>query len=174
MVMVTIITPVTRTGPNASASRDAANEIIDLLSPFLAHHKRAWAARCQEHGLSIIGFQVLALLEMHEGMSMSRLAEELGVALPNATGIVTRMAERGFVDRTHDEADRRIVRIGLTDAGRQLIGEMEAGRRARMAHLIEILDERQQQRLLQTVRDLHGAAIHLREQEEQQTEQSPA
>lgn len=168
MVMVTIITPVTTTD-QAASDTETASEIIDTLAPLLAHHRRRWAARCQAHGLSIIGFQVLALLEMHDAMPMSRLAEELDVALPNATGIVKRMAERGLVERTHDEEDRRVVRVGLTDGGRQLIGEMEAGRRKRMTALIGALDARQQRRLLQAVRDLHAAARTLEQHEEPTT-----
>lgn len=150
----------------APAQTGAASEIIDALAPLLAHHRRRWAARCQAHGLSIIGFQVLALLEMHGAIPMSRLAEELDVALPNATGIIKRMAERGLVQRAHDEEDRRVVRVDLTDGGRQLIGEMEAGRRQRMAALIGALDARQQRRLLQSVRDLHAAARTLEHNED--------
>ena len=111
----------------APTASDRAAEIIEALAPLLAHQRRSWAARCQAHGLSMIGFQVLALLEMNGALPMSRLAEEIGVALPNATGIVGRMAERGIVERSHDAVDRRIVLVGLTDAGRRLIGEMEAG-----------------------------------------------
>jgi DNA-binding MarR family transcriptional regulator len=141
--------------------RHRAEAIIEALGPLLAHHRRHWAARCQANGLSIIGFQALALLEMHGDMPMSRLAEELGVAFPNATGIVGRMEERGIVERTHDEHDRRVVRVALTDAGRQLIADMDAARRDRMARLIDMLDEDQQDRLLQAVRDLRAASAAL-------------
>lgn len=164
MIMVTIITRVT-TDSAAAQRTGAASEIIDALAPLLAHHRRRWAARCQAHGLSIIGFQVLALLEMHGAIPMSRLAEELDVALPNATGIIKRMAERGLVERAHDDEDRRIVRVDLTEGGRQLIGEMEAGRRQRMTALIGALDASQQRRLLQAVKDLHGAARKLEHNE---------
>lgn len=141
----------------------APSEIIDALAPLLAHQRQRWAARCQAHGLSIIGFQVMALLEIHGAMPMSRLADELDVALPNATGIVGRMAEHGIVQRTHDPHDRRIVLVSLTDEGHRLIGEMEAGRRERMTRLIGLMDEAQQRRLLQSVRDLHAAARRLAE-----------
>jgi DNA-binding MarR family transcriptional regulator len=146
----------------APVSGNAA-EIIDALAPLLAHQRHRWAARCQAHGLSIIGFQVMALLEIHGALPMSRLADELDVALPNATGIVGRMAERGIVQRTNDPDDRRVVLVSLTDDGHRLIGEMEAGRRERMTRLIGLMDEAQQRRLLQSVRDLHAAARRLAE-----------
>ena len=155
---------MTRRPASATSSSARADEIIEALAPLLAHHRRSWAARCQAHGLSITGFQVIALLEMHGPMPMSRLADELGVALPNATGIVARLVERGIVARSHDPEDRRVVRVELTANGRALIGEMEAARRARMARLIGTLDDAQQQRLIQSVRDLRAAALSLHEQ----------
>ena len=157
------------TTSEAQPDTGAASQIIEALAPLLAHHRRRWAARCQAYGLSIIGFQVLALLEMHGAIPMSRLAEELDVALPNATGIIKRMAERGLVERAHDDEDRRVVRVDLTDEGRTLIGEMEAGRRQRMTALIGALDASQQRRLLQAVRDLHAAARTLEQHEEPTT-----
>ena len=104
---------------------------------------------------------MLALLEMHGDMPMTRLADELGVALPNATGIVGRLVERGIVARADDAEDRRRVLVTLTDAGDRLIGEMEEGRRERMSRMFTQMTDDQQQRLLQSVKDLHAAAMRL-------------
>ncbi len=171
MVSVTIIIRVTVSQATAS---DRATEIIDALAPLLAHHRRSWAARCQAHGLSMIGFQAIALLEMNGAMPMTRLADEIGVALPNATGIVGRLEERGIVERTRDAADRRLVLVGLTDQGRRLIGEMEAVRRERMTRLFATLNPVQQERLLATVHDLRAASTRLQEQGDTPQEHSTA
>jgi DNA-binding MarR family transcriptional regulator len=147
--------------PPSAAVDDRAAEIVEALSPLLAQQRRRWASRCRAHGISILGFHLLALLEMHEAMAMGRLAEEIDVALPNATGVVTRMEERGFVRRHHDPGDRRTVNVELTQDGRRLIGEMEASRQERMTRLIGELDETQQRRLLRCVHDLKSAAARL-------------
>ena len=157
---------MTAAAPTTGQATDRSAEIIEALAPLLAHHRHRWAARCQAHGLSIVGFQVLAVLEMHGGMPMTRLADELGVALPNATGIVSRLVERGIVARTDDEHDRRRVLVTLTDQGRRLIGEMEAGRRERMSRLFSVMTDEQQRRLLQSVKDLRAAAMRLHAQGE--------
>jgi DNA-binding MarR family transcriptional regulator len=166
MTTQTITTTIPAPAPS---SGERATEIIEALAPLLAHHRHRWAARCQAHGLSIIGFQVLALLEMHGGLPMTRLAEELDVALPNATGIVGRLVGRGIVERTRDDSDRRLVLVTLTDAGHRLIGEMEAGRRDRMSRLFAQLNDDQQRRLLQSVKDLHAAALRLAADPEEST-----
>ena len=149
------------TTPTPAVAPSLADELIDTIAPLLAQQRQKWAERCHAHGLSLVGFQVVALLEMHGPMPMTRLADELGVALPNATGIVGRLAERGIVARGTDPADRRVVRIDLTDTGRNLINDMESARRDRLRRLVGVLTDDQQRRLLRSVRDLQAAAIAL-------------
>jgi DNA-binding MarR family transcriptional regulator len=145
----------------AATSAPTADEVIDAVAPLLAQQRQKWAERCQAHGLSIVGFHVLALLEVHGAIPMSRMADELGVALPNATGIIGRLAERGIVTREHAPADRRIVLVALTDEGRALIDEMDSARRERLRRLLGVMKPEQHARLLRTVRDLQHAAASL-------------
>jgi DNA-binding MarR family transcriptional regulator len=156
--MVTIIVPVT---PAAPPTAPTADEIIDAVAPFLALQRQKWAERCQAHGLSIVGFHVLALLEVHGPMPMSHMADELGVALPNATGIIGRLAERGIVTREHEPADRRVVLVALSAEGRALIDEMDSARRDRLRRLLGVMKPEQRSRLLRTVGDLKHAANRL-------------
>jgi DNA-binding MarR family transcriptional regulator len=160
--MVTIIAWVTTTAtPPTAPSAPTADEIIDTVAPLLAQQRQKWAERCQAHGLSIVGFHVLALLEVHGPMPMSHMADELGVALPNATGIIGRLAERGIVRREHDPADRRVVLVALSDEGRALIDEMDSARRERLRRLLGVMKPEQRSRLLRTVNDLKQAAERL-------------
>ena len=145
--------------PPSTNAATVSDDLIDAIAPLLAQQRQKWAERCHAHGLSLMGAHVLALLEMHGPMPMSRLADDLGVALPNATGIIGRLAERGIVNREHADADRRVVLVSLNDHGRRLAGEMEEARRGRIRRLVEVLDPKQQDRLLHAVRDLRAAAI---------------
>lgn len=137
------------------------SQIIDALAPLHAEYRQVWATMCHAHGISILGFQLVGLLELHRELPMSRIADELDVALPNATGIVDRAEERGLVERHDDPADRRVVLVGLTAAGRRLVRDMEASRRKRLARLFAELDDAQRARLLQSARDLGAAARRL-------------
>jgi DNA-binding MarR family transcriptional regulator len=139
--------------------------IIEAIEPLVAHQRRQWASRCHARGFSIIGAHLLALLETEGEVPMSRLAEALDVALPNATGIVGRLAERGIVERRHGEEDRRVVLVRLTESGRELIAEMEGARRARLHRLISTMNDEQQERLMQVVHDLRAAARSLNEKD---------
>ncbi len=149
-------------------TQSVADQILDEVTPIVARAKASWAAACHQLGLSMTHFQVLALLDRSGPLSMSRLAEQLGTSLPNATGIVSRMEERGVVSRTHDEQDRRLVLVQLSDAGRAFSRELGDLRRSHLTTLIEALSPEQQEHLLRAVRDVAAAMHRLTE------EQAPA
>jgi DNA-binding MarR family transcriptional regulator len=52
-------------------------------------------------------------------LTLGELATHLGVSKATATELVTRVEERGLVDRMRDERDRRRVYVWLTEHGRQ-------------------------------------------------------
>ncbi len=158
MVHAGIIIGVTQTIPGI------ADTILEEISPIVARAKHAWAARCQERGLSLTHFQVLSILDRSGPMSMSHLADHLGVSLPNATGIVSRMEERGVVERTHDAADRRVVVVQPTEVGRDFSRELGDVRRAEVTALIGALTLEQQENLLRAVRDLRAVIDQLNAQ----------
>ena len=140
--------------PVTGTTVSRADLIIDALSPLLTRAKRMWAERCQERGLSVTHFQVLAVLDGGGPLSMSRLADLMGVSLPNATGIISRMEERGVVVRMHDATDRRRVLVGLTDGGRDIAREMSDLHRRQLTALIQAMAPEQQENLLRAIRDV--------------------
>ncbi|MBD0838566.1 MULTISPECIES: MarR family winged helix-turn-helix transcriptional regulator [unclassified Streptomyces] len=60
---------------------------------------------------------VLTLLERHGDMRMSRLAELLSVDMSVTSRHVAHLAERGWIDRSPDPADKRGRILRLTPAG---------------------------------------------------------
>ena len=67
----------------------------------------------------------LLLLEQEGEMIMSKLAEELGVPLSTATGVVERVVKKGYLLRERSEKDRRIVVIRLTQEGKELVNSIK-------------------------------------------------
>ncbi len=60
--------------------------------------------------------------------SMSGIGEWLGTSLPSVTGTVERLERHGLVERRHRADDRRIVEVDLTDAGHELIVDIQGVR----------------------------------------------
>jgi len=67
---------------------------------------------------------VLALLGRHGDMRMSRLAELLSVDISVTSRHVAHVAERGWIERSPDPADKRSRILRLTAAGRDLLDEL--------------------------------------------------
>src|SRR5687767_9267315 len=88
--------------------------------------KCASSERLLRKGVSMAQLHILYTLQRSGEMPMSRLAEVLQVSLSNATGLIDRIEERGFVERTRVPEDRRVVMIRVTDAGRRMLEEVDA------------------------------------------------
>lgn len=96
---------------------------------------------------------------------MSRLAEQLDVSLPNVTGIVERMVERGIVERSRPHDDRRVVEVRICAAGLELLDEIDMVKRQQMAKVISRLSPEQQERALRTFTELRLATEELAREE---------
>ena len=91
--------------------------------------------------LSLIHINVLTILEVQGPLSMSRLAEELDVSVASATGIVTRMEQRGLVTRRHADADRRVVSVHPTRRGGEVFERLRRHRRDKVRKLLAQLSD---------------------------------
>ncbi|MCH0566996.1 MULTISPECIES: MarR family winged helix-turn-helix transcriptional regulator [unclassified Streptomyces] len=67
---------------------------------------------------------VLTLLGRHGDMRVSRLAELLAVDLSVTSRHVAHVAERGWIERSPDPADKRSRIVGLTPEGRHKLDGM--------------------------------------------------
>ena len=71
--------------------------------------------------LSLAGLGVLRILMGEDGLKASEVAERAWSSPGTLTSVVNTLARDGFVERRPDEADRRVVRLYITDAGRAVI-----------------------------------------------------
>ncbi|HJR81689.1 MAG TPA: MarR family transcriptional regulator [Anaerolineales bacterium] len=62
---------------------------------------------------------LLCRLFVNNGMTQSEIAEQLSVQGATVTNILQRLEEAGLVTRQRDSEDNRLVRVYLTEAGRQ-------------------------------------------------------
>ncbi len=63
---------------------------------------------------------LFSLLE-NNGTTIGSISQKRGIDAPTATGIVKRLEQSGLVERVHDREDRRVVRVYLTDEGRDIL-----------------------------------------------------
>ena len=85
--------------------------------------------------LTLAQYQLLEALQRAERLPVSELAASAGVAPPTATRMLDALVRDGVVARTPCEDDRRVVRVALTEGGRDAVataGRQVAERRARV------------------------------------------
>jgi DNA-binding MarR family transcriptional regulator len=63
---------------------------------------------------------MLAQLWREDGLTPGELAGRIGLETPTVTRMAQRMERAGFVRRQPDTADRRLVRVYLTETGQRL------------------------------------------------------
>jgi DNA-binding MarR family transcriptional regulator len=113
--------------------------------------------RLVRQGVSMTQLHVMSLIERHGEMPMSRVAETLDVSLSNATGIVDRMEERGFVERVRVADDRRVVLVRVTDDGRRILDEVEVLKDDLLGAILDRLSPTQLDRVAAVMADLRSA-----------------
>ena len=113
--------------------------------------------RMHRAGISMGHFHLLAMLDRHGEMTMTRIAELLDVSLSNATGLVDRIEERGFVERIRVADDRRVVQVRLTEDGFRLLREVELFKDDMLQRVLGRLDEQALQGVATAMADLQRA-----------------
>jgi DNA-binding MarR family transcriptional regulator len=90
---------------------------LKLLSQLMA---RNFQERLEPLGLTPFHWVVLCCLWSEDGLATSAIGEKLQQVGGTLTGVLDRMEERGLICRQRDRQDRRMVRIWLTDTGKEL------------------------------------------------------
>jgi DNA-binding MarR family transcriptional regulator len=54
-------------------------------------------------------------------MMPSEISKIYCISRPNVTTLVDKLIDKGYAQRLHDDKDRRVIKISVTDKGRRLI-----------------------------------------------------
>ena len=138
-------------------TKDLADAIIADFRATMTQLKCASSERLLREGVSMAQVHIMYTVQRHGEMTMSQLADVLNVSDSNATGLVDRMAERGFVQRDRVPEDRRVVVVRVTEAGEQLLGEVDALSDEMFRSVLSRLDPAQLIGVGQAVADLRAA-----------------
>src|ERR1700738_4733964 len=86
---------------------------------------RAYADKeAARFGITRAQWAVLAKVERNEGMKQTELAEQMEMQPITLTRLVDRLCDNSWIERRGDDTDRRVNRLYLRKAGRQLLGQL--------------------------------------------------
>jgi DNA-binding MarR family transcriptional regulator len=91
----------------------------ELLAQFCQAYRSASDACMDRIGMHRAQAMLLCKLFSHNGMTQSEIADQLSVQGATVTNMLQRMEDAGLVTRHRDTEDNRLVRVYLTEAGRE-------------------------------------------------------
>ncbi|MEU2632165.1 MarR family transcriptional regulator, partial [Kitasatospora sp. NPDC007106] len=105
------------------------------------------AERLARRGLRLWHLAVLAALADFGPHAQRDLSVRLSVDPSDIAKVVDELAAAGWVDRSRDPADRRRIRVTVTDPGRTALRELQAAAEAVQAELLAPLSAAERTRL---------------------------
>ena len=127
----------TGSGPDAD---DCAREFLEVV-PLASRWVRA-AVRRREPSWSLPQLQALGFIRLNPGASLSDLAGNLGVGLPTASTLISRLVSVDQVDRRDDPNERRRALLRLTPKGEAQFEAALADTQAELAERLRGLPAR--------------------------------
>jgi MarR family transcriptional regulator for hemolysin len=101
---------------------------------------------------------IAAIARARKPLSQADLAASLGVEAPTVVAMVDRLVKGGYVRREPSEADRRIKRVLLTQAGHDLYAQVRAQADIFRHELLGSLDKQQLQAMTLLLEHLQAQA----------------
>lgn len=76
-------------------------------------------------GFMLINMEIRAvfMLSSSPALPTSEIGHRLGISKPNMSALLNRLVDKGLVMRMTDVNDRRVVRVEITEKGREWIGK---------------------------------------------------
>jgi DNA-binding MarR family transcriptional regulator len=124
--------------------------VSDLLYLFVRAHKLVHAAADEamsRHGVRVGQNRVLAALWESDGQTPGELAARVHLTTPTVVNTATRMEEAGLLTRVRDPEDGRLVRLYLTERGRDAREPVEEERRRLVEHATATLTDEERRHL---------------------------
>lgn len=99
-----------------------------------------WRRSAPTSSLSSTSLSTLDVLDVRGPQRVSDLAARERISQPGMTGLVTRLATAGLVERTSDPDDGRVALVRVTEAGCGELTEVRDARSAELRRRLEHLD----------------------------------
>jgi DNA-binding MarR family transcriptional regulator len=123
------------------AQRSVAYAFYEALKACCLEHEKLYVVTPPQFG-------VLILLIEQDGQTIGTLSQKRAIDAPTMTGIVKRLEQNGLVERRHDREDRRLVKVYLTDEGRDIMQYLPDAARAFNEIMVQGISEAEQREML--------------------------
>jgi len=133
------------TGHSMSEFADEVSELMRIISKEFFRRQSGDFYRMK---ITLPQFVVLDVLNRSGGSRMSDLAHTLNVTTAAITGIVDRLVRGGYIVRTSDPKDRRIVKVKLTTKGMMIAQKSIDHRKNMMKDIFGVISQEEREEYL--------------------------
>lgn len=141
---------------SSSAEDEVVDAIVTASRAMIAVAVRSLSGLAED--ITIAQYRTLVVLASRGPQKLVDLAGQVGVAPSTAGRMCDRLVRRGLVTRRRASDDRRVVRISLTPAGRDVVDEATRQRRAVIAEILAVLPAGERRDVAKALRAFARAA----------------
>lgn len=102
-------------GEHSMEEVSKAVRIVQLMKNIMGEIKQKVGNHFREMNLTAPQGMLIGTLAHHGQMKISDLSEILGLSNSTVSGILDRLENQGFIERTRSKEDRRVVYVKVTD-----------------------------------------------------------
>ena len=113
------------------------NEILDLIRKINENTHIIFNTVCEQYGLTALQARILMKLYMCEKHTIGSLAERVCSAETNMSAMCKKLEKMDLILRVRDKADERVVKVELTDKGKDIVYNINEMLNKRIAKSIE-------------------------------------
>ena len=104
-------------------------------------------------------FFLLGHIATHDFLSMSEIAEKMNHSTAAATGLVDRLENLGYVQRSHAANDRRKVLVKITKKGSALVEKIRQDIVTNLSQIMDLLPSDEQKAWLSIYEKVHSYCL---------------
>lgn len=134
-----------------------ADRINKVMPQIIKEFARRQANELYKGKITLPQFLILEFLNEQGESKMKALAQFMRVTTPAMTGLVDRLVRDGYIVRSYDASDRRIIKAKLTAKGASLVKKINQQRQQMIIQIfgrISEQDRRNYLRILTQIKDV--------------------
>lgn len=123
------------------------SKVRENANKFITDEMDKWGVK----GLAPSHGDILSALLKHERLTMKELADKIGRDKSTVTVLVDKLIKQGYVEKTRDIEDNRVVFVSLTEKGRELKPMFDAISKDLISTVYKGISENEKEELIETL-----------------------
>ncbi|WP_411843684.1 MarR family winged helix-turn-helix transcriptional regulator [Salinicoccus sp. HZC-1] len=98
---------------------------------------------------------IIEMIDEDPGITQKTLVERFKKKQTSISRAITKLVDRGFIQKNPNATDMRASHLTLTDQGKETLEQLEAPICSLSDHIVEELDEKEKEHLMKALEKIH-------------------